>query len=160
MTVSDPQKRVVAFNAAKGTWGVANDPQPVADGSEGGSIWPPVGDALVKEYRVPVVFDNLIADRRRTALLFGFDYTIEIYVPAAKRKRGYYAMPVLAGDRLAGTVDPRFDRGSRHLIVNRIALEPGEKMTPAINRAIADLAKFVGAADVIVASPPRRGSPS
>ena len=96
-------------------------------------------------------FDNLIADRRRTALLFGFDYTIEIYVPAAKRKRGYYAMPVLAGDRLAGTVDPRYERAGGRLIVNQIALEPGEKMTPSIGRAIADLAKFVGATEVVQA---------
>jgi hypothetical protein len=94
-------------------------------------------------------FDNLIADRRRTAALFGFDYTIEIYVPAAKRKRGYYAMPILAGDRLVGTVDPRYERASRRLIVNRVALEPGEKMTPAVRRAISDLGKFVGAEEVV-----------
>lgn len=96
-------------------------------------------------------FDNLIADRRRTALLFGFDYAIEIYVPAAKRKRGYYAMPVLAGDRMAGTVDPRYERAGRRLIVNQVVLEPGEKMTPSISRAIADLAKFVGAKEVVPA---------
>jgi uncharacterized protein YcaQ len=130
----------------KGDWHVHRDTLPLLD-----QPWRPRTMLLSP-------FDNLIADRRRTALLFGFDYTIEIYVPAAKRKRGYYAMPVLAGDRLAGTVDPRFDRASRRLIVNRIALEPGERMTPAISRTIADLAKFVGATDVIVASPPRRGS--
>jgi uncharacterized protein YcaQ len=95
-------------------------------------------------------FDNLIADRRRTALLFGFDYTIEIYVPAAKRKRGYYAMPVLAGDRLAGTVDSRYERASRRLIVNKVALEPGEKMTPSIRRAVSELGKFVGAKEVVL----------
>jgi len=94
-------------------------------------------------------FDNLIADRRRTAALFGFDYTIEIYVPAAKRKRGYYAMPILAGDRLVGTVDPRYERTSRRLIVNRLSLEPGEKMTPPIKRAISDLGKFVGAKELV-----------
>ena len=95
-------------------------------------------------------FDNLIADRRRTALLFGFDYTIEIYVPAAKRKRGYYAMPVLAGDRLAGTVDSRFERASRRLIVNKVTLEPGEKMTPSIRRAVSELGRFVGAKEVVL----------
>jgi uncharacterized protein len=95
-------------------------------------------------------FDNLIADRRRTALLFGFDYTIEIYVPAAKRKRGYYAMPVLAGDRLAGTVDSRYERASRRLIVNKVTLEPGEKLTPTIRRAISELGKFVGAREVVL----------
>ena len=90
-------------------------------------------------------FDNLIADRKRTLQLFGFDYTIEIYVPAAKRKRGYYAMPILAGDRIVGTVDPRLDRAAGTLVVNRVVLEPGERMTTAIEKAVADLAKFVGA---------------
>ncbi|MDQ6919756.1 MAG: winged helix DNA-binding domain-containing protein [Candidatus Dormibacteraeota bacterium] len=90
-------------------------------------------------------FDNLIADRRRTSELFGFDYTIEIYVPAARRKRGYYAMPILAGDRLVGTVDARLDRKSAALVVNGIVMEPGEKFTVAARGAVADLARFVGA---------------
>jgi uncharacterized protein YcaQ len=122
----------------KGDWHIHRDTLPLHD-----EPWRPRTVLLSP-------FDNLIADRRRTALLFGFDYTIEIYVPAAKRKRGYYAMPILAGDRLAGTVDPRFERASRRLIVNQVSLEPGEKMTPSIRRAIADLAKFVGAREVVL----------
>ena len=59
ISVTDPQARVVAFDSAKGTWAVANDPQPTFDGSEGGSIWPPVGDALAKELGVPVAFANV-----------------------------------------------------------------------------------------------------
>jgi uncharacterized protein len=93
-------------------------------------------------------FDNLIADRERTRQLFDFDYTIEIYVPEAKRKRGYYAMPILAGDRIIGTVDPRLDRPSRTLVINQVALEPGERFTDAAKKAVADLATFVGAEKV------------
>jgi acyl-CoA thioesterase-1 len=59
LSIADPAKRVAAFDSAKGTWGVANDPQPVADTSKDGSIWPPVGDALAKEFRVPVGFANV-----------------------------------------------------------------------------------------------------
>ncbi|HEY3788951.1 MAG TPA: GDSL-type esterase/lipase family protein, partial [Urbifossiella sp.] len=59
MNVTEPQKRVVAFDSAKGTWAVANDPQPSPDGSDGGSIWPPVGDALFKEFQVPIAFANV-----------------------------------------------------------------------------------------------------
>ena len=59
LAVADSQKRVAAFDPAKKTWAVANDPQPVPDGSDGGSIWPPLGDALVKEFRVPVAFANV-----------------------------------------------------------------------------------------------------
>ena len=57
--VADPLVRVVAFDSAKETWGVANDPQPAPDGSDGGSIWPPLGDALLKELGVPIGFANV-----------------------------------------------------------------------------------------------------
>lgn len=59
LSVTDAQQRVVAFHFAKGTWVAANDPQPVPDGSDGGSIWPPLGDALAKELAVPVAFVNV-----------------------------------------------------------------------------------------------------
>lgn len=59
LKITDPQQRVVAFDAARGTWGVAHDPQPVPDGSDGGSIWPPLGDALAEELGVPVAFANV-----------------------------------------------------------------------------------------------------
>jgi acyl-CoA thioesterase-1 len=57
--VSDPERRVAALDPATGTWRVADDPQPVADKSDGGSVWPPVGDALAKELGVPIGFANV-----------------------------------------------------------------------------------------------------
>lgn len=57
--VTDSHGRVVAFDSAKETWAIANDPQPAPDGSNGGSIWPPLGDALAKEFRVPIGFANV-----------------------------------------------------------------------------------------------------
>lgn len=57
--VAEPHSRVVAFDSAKGNWGIAHDPQPAPDGSDGGSIWPPLGDALAKELRVPIGFSNV-----------------------------------------------------------------------------------------------------
>ena len=97
-------------------------------------------------------FDNLIADRQRTSQLFGFDYTIEIYVPAAKRKRGYYAMPILGGDRLLGTVDPFFERKTGRLVVKQVTLEPGGRFTADARRAVDALARFVGATEVVFAA--------
>ena len=88
-------------------------------------------------------FDNLIADRKRTKLLFDFDFAIEIYVPAHKRKRGYYALPILSDDRLIGSADVRFDRDSRKLVVQKLMFEDGFAMTPAVQRAIDDLETFV-----------------
>jgi hypothetical protein len=90
-------------------------------------------------------FDNLIADRARTRMLFDFDFGIEIYVPAAKRKRGYYVLPILSGDRLIGSADVRFDRDARRLIIQKLLFEEGFGMTAAVQRAIDELETFVSA---------------
>ena len=57
-------------------------------------------------------FDRLIHDRKRTIELFEFDYQLEIYKPAAKRRWGYFALPILHGDRLVGMLDAHADRTS------------------------------------------------
>jgi len=90
-------------------------------------------------------FDNLIADRARTKMLFDFDFGIEIYVPAAKRKRGYYVLPILSGDRLIGSADVRFDRSAGRLVVPKLLFEEGFGMTAAVQRAIDELETFVSA---------------
>jgi uncharacterized protein len=97
-------------------------------------------------------FDNMIRDRQRTEALFGFEYRMEIYVPKAKRRYGYYVLPILHGDRLIGRVDPRMDRERGRLIVNAVHAEPGAPPTPAAGRAVRDtieeLARFTGAREI------------
>lgn len=88
-------------------------------------------------------FDNLIADRKRTKALFGFDFAIEIYVPEAKRRRGYYALPILSGDRLIGSADVRFDRKTARLEPLKLVFEDGFRMSPDVQHALDELETFV-----------------
>jgi uncharacterized protein YcaQ len=65
-------------------------------------------------------FDGLVRDRKRMQDLFEFDYTLEMYKPKATRRWGYYALPILHGDRLVGKLDAAADRANGELVVNAI----------------------------------------
>ena len=97
-------------------------------------------------------FDPLIADRERTAVLFGFRFRLEIYRPAATREFGFYVLPVLHGERLIGRIDPAFDRRRRVLTLRAIHAEPDAPPDawPAISEAIGDLARWLGADEMRV----------
>lgn len=92
--------------------------------------------------------DNLLWRRPRLQDLFGFDYTWEVYTPAEKRRYGYYAMPILYGDRLIGRMDPKLDRKNGVLVVNRLQLEPGApdgaRLRRALDRALHEFACWHG----------------
>lgn len=87
-------------------------------------------------------FDRLIHDRKRAEALFGFRYRIEIYRPKTEREHGYFVMPVLSGDRIAGRVDPELDRRQKVLRIHAVHWEAD---AVDIEGAVADLAKFLGA---------------
>jgi uncharacterized protein YcaQ len=69
--------------------------------------------------------DPLCWDRDLLRRLFGFDYVWEVYVPEAKRRWGYYVLPILFGDRLVGRIEPRLDRREGTLRVIGLWWEPG-----------------------------------
>ncbi len=94
-------------------------------------------------------FDNLICDRARTKLLFDFDFAMEIYTPKAKRKYGYYVLPILHGDQFVGRMDMAMDRARGALVINAVYAERAAPKTRQSVRAVADaierLAEFLRA---------------
>jgi uncharacterized protein YcaQ len=115
----------------KGEWRV--DPRYLDDGFAGRT-------ALLSP------FDRLVHDRGRTEELFDFEYTLEMYKPAAKRRWGYFALPILHQDRLVGKADVVGDREASVLRVN--AIHEDVTFTRAIAAAVqvelADLAVWLG----------------
>ena len=91
-------------------------------------------------------FDRLVHDRVRTEELFDFAYTLEMYKPAAKRRWGYFALPILHKDRLVGKVDAAADRKASVLRVH--AIHEDVRFTRTMRRAVeaelGDLASWLG----------------
>jgi uncharacterized protein YcaQ len=141
--------RVVSDGAEwPGPWYVHADDLPLLERLQAGD-WRPRTTLLSP-------FDNLIIDRERTERLFGFRFRMEIYVPRAARRYGYYVLPILHGDRLIGRVDPAMDRTRGRLVVNAIHHEPDAPASagPAVAAALGDLAAFLGADGVDLGQPP------
>jgi uncharacterized protein YcaQ len=90
-------------------------------------------------------FDSLVWDRKRTRRMFGFDHSLEAYVPRAKRVHGYFAMPLLAGGRLAGRVDPV--RQGQTLVARQLSLTSAAATVP-MARALREAAEWVGCSAV------------
>jgi uncharacterized protein YcaQ len=88
--------------------------------------------------RVLSPFDNLVINRRRLATLFNFDYQLECYVPQAKRRYGYFVLPLLLGDRFVGRMDCKIHRSKGTLAINNIWLE---SLTPMDDVLVHDLAQ-------------------
>ncbi len=90
-------------------------------------------------------FDRLLHDRKRMTDVFDFDYYLEMYKPAAKRRWGYYALPILYGDRLVGKLDARShqDEGVLRVAAVHQDVPFSDAMTAAVDREITDLARWL-----------------
>lgn len=104
-------------------------------------------------------FDPVVWDRARASTMFGFDYTIECYVPEAKRRYGYFVLPILHRGELVGRLDAKAHRSEGVFEIKSIHLEagivPGDGMTEAIAQAIQACADWHETPDVRV----RRSEP-
>jgi len=131
----------------RGTWYAHRDDVPLLERIERDE-WEPRTTLLSP-------FDNLIHDRKRLLTMFDLDYRMEIYVPVAKRKYGYYAMPLLDGDRFIARIDPAFDRERSLLVVKSLMPEPTVRPDRSnavpIATAVRELATWLGATSVDVA---------
>jgi uncharacterized protein YcaQ len=91
-------------------------------------------------------FDNLMIQRRRIKNLFGFDYSLECYVPASKRKFGYFTLSILWGETFVGRLDAKADSEKKTFIVRKLTFESNPKylddFLPIFAKKLADLARF------------------
>ena len=131
--------------------GEAGEPVEVEATSGGWRVDPAaIGEAFAGRTALLSPFDRLIHDRTRALELFDFEYRLEMYVPKAQRRWGYFALPVLHDDQLVGKVDATADRKSSTLRVH--AIHQDLRFTKAISagvRAELDaLRSWLGLADV------------
>ena len=126
----------VELQAADGSWSSAYAP---ADIEQRLSVLL----APTSRLRILNPFDPVVRDRNRLSRLFGFDYRIEIFVPAAKRKWGYYVYPLLEGNRFIGRIEVKANRTKGVLDIINLWAEPGVKWTSARSAKLdAELARF------------------
>lgn len=89
-------------------------------------------------------FDPLIIQRKRLKLFFGYDHLFEAYLPAAKRQLGYFALPVLVGDRIVAAIDLKTDRQAGKLLIQQwtVLAEIGAETKQAIDATLARFERF------------------
>ena len=99
-------------------------------------------------------FDSLLWAPGRDVQLWGFEQRLEAYVPAPKRRWGYFCLPILHGDRLVGRFDPKLERATGTLRLRALHLEPGiepdEELAADFSRAMRGFMAFHGATDLVV----------
>lgn len=136
--------RPVQVQAANGSW---------TDAFAASDIEQRLTTNITTRLRILNPFDPAIRDRIRLNRLFGFDYRIEVFVPAAKRRFGYYVYPLLEGSRFVGRLEVKADRTKGVLNVLNLWVEPQVKWTgrraAKLESELARMARFVGVKDII-----------
>ena len=90
------------------------------------------GAASSEAVKILSPFDNVLIHRERLSALFGVDFRIECYVPAAKRVFGYFCLPIVCGDSVVGRMDCKAHRSSKTLQVLSLHWEQAQFATPEV----------------------------
>ncbi len=136
----------VEIECADGKWMKALAPADIEQRLQ--TVRPPTS-----RLRILSPFDPLIRDRARLKRLFGLDFKIEIFIPAAKRKWGYYVYPLLEGSRFVGRIEVRAQRKQNQLQVLQLWPEPGIAWTAnraaKLNGELKRLSRLAGVSQVV-----------
>jgi uncharacterized protein YcaQ len=139
--------KVIGINGERYVEDVEGEPAEV-EGTEGGWVVDPTALGQDFEGRPALLspFDRLIHDRIRAQDLFDFEYTLEMYKPAAQRRWGYFALPVLHHDRLLGKIDAIADRKASKLQVRAVHEDVRftRPMTKSVHAELDALASWLG----------------
>ncbi len=123
------------------------------------SAWNPI-DSTTDEEAVFLSPLDPVSARGRAKPLFGFEYSWEVYTPAAKRRFGYYVLPILWGDRLVGRFDAKLDRATRTLRIPGLwledpALASETAFTEALTRGMQRFVRLLDAQRIDVSAVPQ-----
>ena len=136
----------VEVQGADGTWVATLAPPSIEERVQ--TLAPPTS-----RLRILNPFDPVIRDRSRLSRLFGFDYRVEMFVPAAKRIWGYYVFPLLEGQRFVGRAEIKADRKASTLTVSNLWPEPrvrwGENRHEKFDAELERLRRFVGVERIV-----------
>lgn len=141
LTRGDTNYTEVEVESATGSWNIALAPVDIE--TRLAALAP-----ATSRLRILNPFDPVIRDRNRLQRLFGFEYRVEMFVPAAKRIWGYYVFPILEADRFVGRIEVKGDRKNSTLNVIQLWSEPGIAWTPKRSQKLAAeldrLRRFIG----------------
>ncbi|MES2964916.1 MAG: crosslink repair DNA glycosylase YcaQ family protein [Bdellovibrionota bacterium] len=113
-------------------------------------------EATLDESRVKLLspFDNVLIQRAPLKAIFDFDFMVEFYLPEAKRKYGYFSLPILLGDRFIGRVDTKADRATKRLLLRNVCFENpsaiGAADLTALAKGVHEFREFSGCDEVVV----------
>lgn len=160
--VQQGELAAVKVEGSKERWFVLSSDVPILSTLEAGDIpetWRPLTTSAEDEAVLLAPLD-IVSTRGRSSWLFDFEYLWEVYKPAAKRRWGYYTLPILYGDRLVARLDPKLERATGTLAINGFWLEehaPVDSLAfaAALARGLARFAGFLDArrVDMTVVEP-------